>query len=113
MNVDIFREIFVPVIGGLGIFMLGLEFMSDGIQSLAVNRMRALLAKTAEPNPKLPGTVFSAAAEVEAAGGTALPLPTDVRDDGGSAAASATATDCHWSAGTRRPARCAPRATRR
>lgn len=47
MNVDIFREIFVPVIGGLGIFMLGLEFMSDGIQSLAVNRMRALLAKTA------------------------------------------------------------------
>lgn len=41
----------------------------------------ALLAKTAEPNPKLPGTVFSAAAEVEAAGGRALALPTDVRDE--------------------------------
>lgn len=31
MQVDFFREILVPVIGGLGIFMLGLEFMSDGI----------------------------------------------------------------------------------
>ena len=41
----------------------------------------ALLAKTAEPDPRLPGTVFSAAAEVEAAGGRALPLPTDVRDE--------------------------------
>jgi phosphate transport system substrate-binding protein len=37
----------VPVIGGLGIFMLGLEFMSNGIQNLAVSRMRALLAKIA------------------------------------------------------------------
>jgi phosphate:Na+ symporter len=47
MQVDIFTQIIVPVIGGLGIFMLGLEFMSNGIQSLAVNRMRALLAKVA------------------------------------------------------------------
>ncbi len=47
MQVDIFREILVPVIGGLGIFMLGLEFMSDGIQNLAVHRMRALLGKIA------------------------------------------------------------------
>ena len=47
MQVDFFREILVPVIGGLGIFMLGLEFMSDGIHNLAVNRMRALLAKIA------------------------------------------------------------------
>ena len=37
----------VPVIGGLGIFMLGLEFMSNGIQALAVNKMRAFLAKVA------------------------------------------------------------------
>ena len=44
MEVDVFKEILVPVIGGLGIFMLGLEFMSDGIQNLAVNRMRAILA---------------------------------------------------------------------
>src|SRR5688572_4758653 len=47
MEVDYFREIIVPVIGGLGIFMLGLEFMSNGIQALAVNRMRDLLAKFA------------------------------------------------------------------
>jgi phosphate:Na+ symporter len=47
MQVDIFREILVPVVGGLGIFMLGLEFMSDGINNLAVNRMRAMLAKIA------------------------------------------------------------------
>src|SRR5262245_38435771 len=47
MQADIFRDILVPVIGGLGIFMLGLEFMSNGIQALAVNKMRALLAKVA------------------------------------------------------------------
>ncbi len=47
MQVDVFKEILVPVIGGLGIFMLGLEFMSDGINNLAANRMRALLAKIA------------------------------------------------------------------
>lgn len=46
-QVDIFTQIIVPVIGGLGIFMLGLEFMSNGIQSLAVNKMRALLAQFA------------------------------------------------------------------
>jgi phosphate:Na+ symporter len=47
MQADIFKDILVPVIGGLGIFMLGLEFMSNGIQALAVNKMRALLAKIA------------------------------------------------------------------
>lgn len=46
-QVDIFTQVIVPVIGGLGIFMLGLEFMSNGIQSLAVNKMRAMLAKFA------------------------------------------------------------------
>jgi phosphate:Na+ symporter len=43
MQIDLFRDIFVPVVGGLGIFMLGLEFMSDGIHNLAVNKMRALI----------------------------------------------------------------------
>jgi len=41
----------------------------------------ALAAKTAEPNPKLPGTIFTAAREVEAAGGRALPLQCDIRDE--------------------------------
>lgn len=47
MQVDYFKDLLVPVVGGLGIFMLGLEFMSNGIGALAVNKMRALLAKIA------------------------------------------------------------------
>ncbi|MDD2867376.1 Na/Pi symporter [Neomegalonema sp.] len=47
MEIDIFKDILVPVIGGLGLFMLGLEFMANGIQALSVNRMRAFLAKAA------------------------------------------------------------------
>ncbi|MGK8507495.1 SDR family oxidoreductase [Nocardia asiatica] len=40
-----------------------------------------LLAKTAEPHPRLPGTVYTAAAEVEAAGGRAAAVVGDVRDE--------------------------------
>lgn len=40
----------------------------------------ALIAKTAEPHPKLPGTVFTAAKELEEAGGQALPIVGDIRD---------------------------------
>jgi citronellol/citronellal dehydrogenase len=40
-----------------------------------------IAAKTAEPHPKLPGTIYSAAREIEAAGGRALPLIVDVRDE--------------------------------
>ncbi len=47
MEVDVFKEIIVPVIGGLGIFLLGLEFMASGIQALSVNKMREFLAKMA------------------------------------------------------------------
>ena len=50
-----------------------------------------LVAKTTEPNPKLPGTLFSAAAEVEAAGGQALAVATDIRDEAAVAAAVAAA----------------------
>ncbi|MDE2081545.1 MAG: NAD(P)-dependent oxidoreductase [Burkholderiales bacterium] len=50
-----------------------------------------LIAKTTEPNPKLPGTLSSAAAEVEAAGGQALPVQTDIRDENAVAAAVAAA----------------------
>jgi citronellol/citronellal dehydrogenase len=41
----------------------------------------AIAAKTADANPKLPGTIFSAAKEIEAAGGTALPIQCDIRDE--------------------------------
>ncbi len=46
-----------------------------------------LVAKTTEENPKLPGTLFSAAEAVEAAGGQALVVPTDIRDEEAVAAA--------------------------
>jgi citronellol/citronellal dehydrogenase len=41
----------------------------------------ALLAKTDQPHPKLPGTIHTAAEAIEAAGGEALPVVGDVRDD--------------------------------
>jgi citronellol/citronellal dehydrogenase len=40
----------------------------------------AIVAKTTEPHPKLPGTIYTAAEAVEAAGGRALPLAVDLRD---------------------------------
>ncbi|GDX22789.1 short chain dehydrogenase [Actinomycetes bacterium] len=51
----------------------------------------AIAAKTAEPNPKLPGTIYSAAKEIEAAGGKALPIQCDLRDEDQIAAAVAAA----------------------
>jgi citronellol/citronellal dehydrogenase len=53
----------------------------------------ALLAKTAEPHPKLPGTIYTAAEEIEEAGGEALPIIGDVRDDDQVAAAAAQTVD--------------------
>src|SRR3954465_7411183 len=41
----------------------------------------ALIAKTAEPHPKLEGTIYTAAEELEAAGGTALPIVGDIRSE--------------------------------
>ncbi len=40
-----------------------------------------IAAKTTEPHPKLPGTIFSAAREIEAAGGQCLPVQCDIRDE--------------------------------
>ena len=52
----------------------------------------ALLAKTAEPHPKLPGTIYTAAEEIEGVGGEALPIVGDVREnDAVEAAAAQTA----------------------
>ena len=47
----------------------------------------ALIAKTGEPHPKLEGTVYTAAEEIEAAGGKALPIVGDIRDESQVAAA--------------------------
>ena len=52
-----------------------------------------IVAKTTETNPKLPGTIYSAAAEIEAAGGRALPLAVDIRDEAAVLAAVAKAVE--------------------
>ncbi|KAG0055953.1 hypothetical protein BGZ83_006878 [Gryganskiella cystojenkinii] len=41
----------------------------------------AIAAKTATPHPTLPGTIYTAAEEIEKAGGTALPIVCDIRDE--------------------------------
>jgi citronellol/citronellal dehydrogenase len=53
---------------------IGLRAARDGANVV-------IAAKTTEPHPKLPGTIHSAAAEIEAAGGRALPVSMDVRDE--------------------------------
>jgi len=58
---------------GIGL-AIGLKAARDGANV-------AIAAKTAEPNPKLAGTIHSAAEEIEKAGGKALPLAVDVRDE--------------------------------
>ena len=58
---------------GIGL-AIGLRAAADGANVVVA-------AKTAEPNPKLPGTIYTAAAEIEAAGGRALPVRMDLRDE--------------------------------
>jgi citronellol/citronellal dehydrogenase len=57
----------------------------------------AIAAKTSDPNPKLPGTIHTAAAEIEAAGGKALPIQCDIRDEEAiSAAVNQSCRDLWW-----------------
>jgi citronellol/citronellal dehydrogenase len=58
---------------GIGL-AIGLRAARDGANV-------AIAAKTTEPHPKLPGTIYTAAEEIERAGGNALPLVVDVRDE--------------------------------
>lgn len=53
---------------------MAIKFARDGASI-------AIVAKTSEPHPTLEGTIFTVAKEVEAAGGKALPLAVDVRDE--------------------------------
>src|SRR4029450_3986371 len=53
----------------------------------------AIAAKTTDPNPKLPGTIYTAGAKSEEAGGKALPIACDIRDEAAvRAAVAATAS---------------------
>ena len=52
-----------------------------------------IAAKSAVPNPKLPGTIYTAAEEIEAAGGKALPLSVDIRHEEQIASAVAQAAE--------------------
>jgi citronellol/citronellal dehydrogenase len=58
---------------GIGL-AIGLRAARDGANI-------AIAAKTAQPHPKLAGTIYTAAEEIERAGGKALPLVVDVRDE--------------------------------
>ena len=55
--------------------------LAIGVRAARDGANVAIAAKTAEPHPKLPGTIYTAAKEIEAAGGRALPLVVDVRDE--------------------------------
>jgi len=55
--------------------------LAIGLKAAAEGANIAIAAKTVEPHPKLEGTIHTAAAEIAKAGGRALPLGVDVRDD--------------------------------
>ena len=66
------KTLFITGASPIGL-AIGLKAARDGANV-------AIAAKTVEP-PPLPGTIFSAAREIEKAGGKALPLTVDVRDE--------------------------------
>jgi citronellol/citronellal dehydrogenase len=76
--------VIVPGLAGKTVFITG---ASRGIGlAIALRAARdganiAIAAKTAEPHRHLPGTIYTAAQAIEAAGGRALPLVVDVRDE--------------------------------
>jgi citronellol/citronellal dehydrogenase len=55
--------------------------LAIALRAAADGAMVAIAAKTSDPNPKLPGTIHTAAEEIRAAGGTALPIQCDLRDE--------------------------------
>ena len=55
--------------------------LAIALRAAADGALVAIAAKTSDPNPKLPGTIHSAAEEIRAAGGTALPIQCDLRDE--------------------------------
>ena len=85
-----------PPLSGKTLFITG---ASRGIGLAIAKRAAAdganivIAAKTTQSNPKLPGTIYSAAAEIEAAGGKALALAVDIREESAVLAAVAKAVE--------------------
>ena len=74
----------MPKLSGKTLFITGASRgigLAIGLRAARDGANVAIAAKTAEPHPKLPGTIYTAAQEIEAAGGRALPLVVDVRSD--------------------------------
>ena len=62
----------------MGMFLI----VFKNFQNFFLQRANIVIAaKTVTPHPKLPGTIFTAAKEIEDSGGTSLPLEVDIRDD--------------------------------
>lgn len=74
----------MPSLGGRTLFITGASRgigLAIGLRAARDGANIAIAAKTAEPHPKLPGTIYTAAAQIEAIGGRALPLTVDIRDE--------------------------------
>jgi citronellol/citronellal dehydrogenase len=67
--------------------------LAIGVRAARDGANVVLLAKTVDPNPKLPGTLASAAEAIVAAGGQALPVQTDIREEAQVAAAVQAAVE--------------------
>ena len=73
-----------PTLQGKTLFITGASRgigLAIGLRAARDGANVAIAAKTAEINAKLPGTIYTAAKEIEEAGGSALPITVDVRDE--------------------------------
>lgn len=73
-----------PTLHGKTIFISGASRgigLAIGLRAARDGANVVVAAKTTEPHPKLPGTIYTAAQEIEAAGGKALPLMVDIREE--------------------------------
>src|SRR5882672_4042752 len=72
----------MPTLKGKTLFITGASRgigKAIGLRAARDGANIVIAAKTTEPHPKLPGTIYTAAAEIEASGGKALPLAVDIR----------------------------------
>ncbi|WP_321390922.1 NAD(P)-dependent oxidoreductase [uncultured Desulfuromusa sp.] len=83
-------------LGGKTLFITGASRgigLAVALKAASQGANIVVAAKTSTPHPKLPGTIFTAAEEIEKAGGKALPLVVDIREESQLTAAAARAAD--------------------